>query len=70
MTDGSSTYAVFIYLCGFIHENSTGAGIGYYISNDSFVEHPLSRTGMSHFIACESDPSPWTNLVYGLTSSM
>ena len=70
MTDGSSTYAVFIYLCGFIHENSTGAGIGYYINTTTFVEHPLSQTEMSPLIACENEASPWTNLIYPLASSM
>jgi hypothetical protein len=70
VTDGSSTYAVFIYLCGFIHENSTGAGIGYYINTTTFVEHPLSQTEMSPLIACENEASPWTNLIYQLASSV
>lgn len=64
-TDGTSSYAVFIYRCGLLESGST-AGIGYYINRNQFEEHALSNR-MSSDISCVNTPqSPWSNVVYSL----
>ena len=70
VTDGSSTYSIFIYLCNDLDNGTLGARIGYYNDSSSFVEHPLSVADMSFIIACQNEQSPWSNIVYNLTSGM
>ena len=67
ITDDVSSYAIFIYHCGDLNFN----GLIGFSSGDQclFSNHPASfRTNVSH-IACTNFPeSPWTNVIYELTS--
>ena len=64
ITDGTSSYAVFIYRCGLLESGSV-AGIGYYINRNQFEEHALSNTPMSSNISCvNTSQFPWSNILY------
>lgn len=66
ITDGTRSYAVFIYNCALLDMHSFG-GIGYYFSSALQIEHRLSNTNMSSTIACGNSPgSPWSTVVYPL----
>ena len=51
ITDGPSSYALFIYECGLLQSGSI-AGIGYYINGSVFEEHPISNSVLSSTISC------------------
>ena len=68
ITDGSSTYTVFTYLCNDLDNTTLGGRIGYYNDSCNFVEDPSSSAQMSFMVACENeDISLWNNIVYHLT---
>ena len=68
ITDYVSSFAVFIYFCEDlnIHNGLIGFSSG---DHSLFANHPSSfRTNVS-LIACTNFPeSPWTNVIYELTS--
>ena len=66
ITDGVSSYVVFVYHCDLLDPFSV-AGIGYYINNTLFKEHPLSNMNRSSAIACENLPQTlWNSVVFPL----
>lgn len=66
ITDGTRSYAVFIYNCQLLN-NLSFAGIGYYFSSTQQKEHRLSNTNASSTIACVNLPgSPWSTVIYRL----
>jgi hypothetical protein len=68
ITDGSSTYTVFTYLCDDLDNTTLGGRIGYYNDSCNFVEDPSSSSQMSFMVACENEEiSLWNNIVYHLT---
>ena len=68
ITDGSSTYTVFTYLCDDLDNTTLGGRIGYYNDSCNFVEDPSSSAQMSFMVACENEEiSLWNNIVYHLT---
>lgn len=67
VTDGYSSYAVFIYRCGQLASTSF-ATMGYYINNYHFEEPGLSSTELVSRISCVNMPqSPWSNIIYNFT---
>ena len=62
ITDGLSSFAVFIYRCGYLEPEGIGR-IGYYINNVTFMEHTLAN---SSSVACQSPQSEWSALIYRL----
>ena len=67
ITDGTESYAVFIYQCGAVtwHGNAT---IGFNAGGTWFENHPLSGTFSADSVACLNyNSSVWTSLVYKLT---
>ena len=70
VTDGSSTYTVFTYLCNDLDNTTLGGRIGYYNDSCNFVEHEFSLAQMSFMVACANEEeTPWSNIVYHLTPS-
>ena len=65
ITNGTKSFAVFIYNCELLNPRSV-AGIGYYFSSTLFEEHPLSNTNRSSTIACENPHSPWNSVIFGV----
>ena len=70
ITDGSKTYAVYIYLCDDI-QWSDGSVIGFNAGGSYFANHPLSDTIAARDIDCVNSPgSEWNNVVYDLNPSV
>lgn len=66
ITDGTLSYAMFIYNCELLDSHSI-AGIGYYFNSAVLEEHRLSNTNVSSTIACGNMPrSPWSTVLYPL----
>ena len=69
ITDGTLSYAIFIYKCGALETGSFG-GIGYYFDASPYnEEHPLSNSILSSTIACGNSTDvdyPWQNVIYWL----
>ncbi len=69
VTDGSVSYAVFIYNCDQMDWGG-GATIGYHADGDFYKNHALTGSESANEIACTNSPdSPWSNVVYRLTVS-
>ena len=63
MTDGSQSYAVFTYRCGYL-EWTSPAAIGLNAPPDYFYNHPLTGSVVSpDEIACVHVTSEWNNVV-------
>ena len=71
ITDGSRSYAVFIYQCGLLQWSGldgfySHAVIGYNMRGE-FVNHPLSGTSLATNVSCTNSPtSSWSTLVYAI----
>ena len=65
ITDGSNSYALFIYECGLLQGGSI-AGIGYYISSDVNEAHPLSNSVLASTIACLPSDAEGNVVTYSL----
>ena len=67
-TDGDQSYTVFTYQCGELNWVRNRASIGFSAGRD-FANHPLSRQPNVNDIACVNQAcSPWTNVVYRISS--
>ena len=65
VTDGTKSYCLFIYHCGFLRFSS--AVIGFSASGNFSFNHRVSRWGDSKEVACRNRPdSDWNTLVYAL----
>lgn len=67
ITDGTESYALFIYQCGAVswHGNAT---VGFNAGGTWFENHPFSGTRNVASVSClNTTTSVWTNLVYKLT---
>lgn len=70
ITDGASSYSIFIYQCGLL-DSASIAGIGFFINSTHFEEHTLSNSRTSSNISCMSYPhSPWSSVLYPLRGEM
>ena len=56
VTDGTNSFAIFIYRCGDLEWNG-GATIGYGASSEMFSNHRLSRSPFITFIGCLNTPN-------------
>ena len=66
-SQGSTSYAIFTYKCNLVQWTRNSAAIGYSTGNDSFADHPFSRTSRVTDIDCLNYPSSaWSNVVYNL----
>ena len=65
ITDGSRTYALFIYNCSQLNRDSV-AGIGYFFNSSLFEEHALSNTDQSSMVACVNSLCSPSLVVYPL----
>ena len=71
ITDGSRSYAVFIYQCGLLQWSGLDgfyrhAVIGYNMRR-KFFNHPLSGTSLATNVACTNSPiTSWSTLVYAI----
>ena len=63
ITDGSTSYAVFIYECNGM--GWSGATIGWAASSSLYEEHPLSGSSSSSLIGCRYS-STYSAVVYRL----
>ena len=67
VTDGTTSYAVFIYQCGLMGWSGY-ASIGYYAVGNFSQDHPLANSVSANTIACVNLPtSVWSNVVYQLS---
>ena len=67
VTNGTESFAIFIYQCGAMGWNGN-ATIGFNAGGTWFENHPLSGTVNTNSIACTNySQTVWTNLVYKLT---
>ena len=67
MTDGTNSFAIFIYLCGDL-DWPGGATIGYTASTEMFENHRLSGSPLVTSIACLNNPhNQFFTVVYALT---
>ena len=67
VTDGTTSYAVFIYQCGLMGWSGY-ASIGYYAVGNFSQNHPLANSVSANTIACVNLPtSVWSNVVYQLS---
>ena len=72
ITDGSRSYAVFIYQCGLLQWSGLNgfyrhAVIGYNMRGEPFFNHPLSGTSLATNVACTNSPTTsWSTLVYAI----
>ena len=65
VTDGTKSYCLFIYNCGFLRFSR--AAIGFSASGNFFFNHRHSRSSDSKEVACSNRPdSDWNTLVYAL----
>ena len=71
ITDGSQSYAVFIYKCGLLQWSGLDrfyrhAVIGYNMKGQ-FMNHPFSGFGVATNVACVNSPeTSWTTLLYDI----
>ena len=65
ITDGSRTYAAFIYNCSQLNRDSV-AGIGYFFNSSLFEEHAVSNTDQSSMVACSNSLCSPSLVVYPL----
>ena len=66
-SQGSTSYAIFTYKCNLVQWTRNSAAIGYSAGNDSFADHPFSRSSRVTDIDCLNYPSSvWSNVVYNL----
>ena len=68
ITDGEVSYTIFIYRCGLLENGAVGA-MGYYINDTHFQEHSLSNSDLSSTVACQSNTSDWSALMYSLNGT-
>ena len=69
VTDGTNSYAIFIYRCGDL-EWSGGATIGYGASLEMFSNHRFSGTFFVTATACLSNPdNQFFTVLYEITNS-
>ena len=67
ITNGTTSYAVFIYRCGLMGWSGS-ASIGYYAVGSFYQNHPLANSATANTIACVNSPtSVWSNVVYQLS---
>ena len=63
MTDGTQTFAIFLYQCGLLQSSS--AAIGYWAAGNFSQSHRLSLLPASSDISCAStSDSQWNSLLY------
>ena len=70
VTDGTNSFAIFIYLCGDLDWTGGpgGATIGYTASTEMFKNHRLSGSPFINSIACLNNPhNQFFTVVYALT---
>ena len=68
ITDGTHSFAVFIYQCGLLEwSGSDPATVGYYGDGNFYENHALANTANANTVACLNSPdSVWSNLIYRL----
>ena len=69
VTDGTNSYAIFIYRCGDLEWNG-GATIGYGASSEMFSNHRLSRSPFITFIGCLNTGSEFFTVLYEVSNLM
>ena len=67
-TDGTNSFAVFIYKCGDLKWNG-GATIGYGASSEMFSNHRLSETKPTSIACLNSPDNQFYTVIYELTDS-
>ena len=69
-TDGSNSFALFIYKCGDLDWNGR-ATVGYGASTEMFSNHRLSRMGNAILISCLNAPeNPYSTVTYLITGNI
>ena len=68
VTDGSQSYAVYTYRCGYL-EWSGGATIGYNGGpvGNFYANHPLSGSSANTIACLNSGETEWSNVVYNIS---
>ena len=71
-TDGSNSFALFIYKCGDLEWNGRRrATVGYGASTEMFSNHRLSRMGNVISISCLNAPeNPYSTVTYLITGNI
>ena len=67
ITDGSVSYAVFLYYCPYM-EWSGNAVIGWQASSSYYRNHPLSGTSNAKQIACLNNATSYNPVLFKLSS--
>ncbi len=71
ITNGTQSYALFIYQCGSLSSSGSRTNngtIGFNSDGSYFENHPLSGSSKLPEIACLNYPrTAWTNVLYSLT---
>jgi len=69
VTDGSQSYAVFIYRCGLLQWREPSLAIGYFSPNltSAKIHRSINLMNVTGALACANLPNEENTLVYGLT---
>ena len=68
ITDGTTSFAVFIYKCGDLNWES-GTSIGFSAAGDLFANHPFAGRPDAQLLDCINQPAnDYVNVIYAISS--
>ena len=67
ITNGTSSYAIFMYHCGSLGWSNPSTVIGYNAASVPSHNHPFSGRAILDLICMNTSTTNWSNIVYDLT---